>query len=70
MLGVIIGVSSVVTLVSIGQGTSEQIAKQYENMGTNLLVVTATGNGRATQLNYDELMNFENLAEFNRLHRR
>ncbi|KRE32248.1 ABC transporter permease [Paenibacillus sp. Soil724D2] len=64
MLGVIIGVSSVVTLVSIGQGTSEQIAKQYENMGTNLLVVTATGNGRATQLNYDELMNFENFPEF------
>lgn len=64
MLGVIIGVSSVVTLVSIGQGTSEQIAKQYENMGTNLLVVTATGNGRATQLDYNELMNFENFEEF------
>ncbi|MDD9267769.1 ABC transporter permease [Paenibacillus sp. GCM10023248] len=64
MLGVIIGVSSVVTLVAIGQGTSEQIAKQYENMGTNLLVVTATGNGRATQLDYTELMNFENFPEF------
>ncbi|MDR6549620.1 ABC transporter permease [Paenibacillus qinlingensis] len=64
MLGVIIGVSSVVTLVSIGQGTSEAIAKQYENMGTNLLVVTATGTGRATQLSYDDLMNFENFAEF------
>ncbi|CAN7694167.1 ABC transporter permease [Paenibacillus sp. LjRoot56] len=64
MLGVIIGVSSVVTLVSIGQGTSEAIAKQYENMGTNLLVVTATGNGRATQLSYDDLMNFENFPEF------
>ncbi|UJF36035.1 ABC transporter permease [Paenibacillus hexagrammi] len=64
MLGVIIGVSSVVTLVSIGQGTSEQIAKQYENMGTNLLVVNALGSGRATQLDYDELMKFENFPEF------
>jgi len=64
MLGVIIGVSSVVTLVSIGQGTSEAIAKQYENMGTNLLVVTANGNGRATQLDYNDLMNFESFPEF------
>ncbi|CAG7653668.1 ABC transporter permease [Paenibacillus allorhizosphaerae] len=64
MLGVIIGVSSVVTLVSIGRGTSEEIAKQYENLGTNLLVVNVTGTGRATQLDYDELMKFETLPEF------
>jgi putative ABC transport system permease protein len=64
MLGVIIGVSSVVTLVSIGQGTSDQIAKQYENLGTNLLVVNVNGAGRATQLDYNELMNFENFPEF------
>ncbi|CAG7642505.1 Macrolide export ATP-binding/permease protein MacB [Paenibacillus solanacearum] len=64
MLGVIIGVSSVVTLVSIGRGTSEEIAKQYENLGTNLLVVNVTGTGRATQLDYDELMRFETLPEF------
>ncbi|AHD05562.1 ABC transporter permease [Paenibacillus larvae] len=33
MLGVIIRVCSVVTLVSIGRGTSDQIEKQYESMG-------------------------------------
>ncbi|MCZ8517154.1 ABC transporter permease [Paenibacillus filicis] len=64
MLGVIIGVSSVVTLVAIGRGSSDQIAKQYENMGTNQLVVNAGGTGRATQLDYNELMQLELFPEF------
>ncbi|SEB60197.1 ABC transporter permease [Paenibacillus sp. GP183] len=64
MLGVIIGVSSVVTLVSIGGGTTAAISKQYENLGTNLLVVNANGAGRATQLDYNELMRFESFPEF------
>ena len=63
MLGVIIGVASVITLVSIGQGTTEQIEKQYESLGTNLLVVNLLGNGRAQQLNYNELMELEMLPE-------
>ncbi|NOU98156.1 FtsX-like permease family protein [Paenibacillus sp. LMG 31456] len=63
MLGVIIGVSSVVTLVAIGKGTSAQIAKQYENMGTNLLVVNLLNQGRATQLNYTDIMEFEQFPE-------
>jgi len=62
MLGVIIGVSSVITLVSIGQGTSKAIEKQYEGLGTNLLTVSLMGNGRATQLNYDEFMQLENTS--------
>jgi putative ABC transport system permease protein len=64
MLGVIIGVGSVVTLVAIGQGTAAQIEKQYEGLGTNLLVVNLNGNGRATQLNYDNMMQLEILPEF------
>lgn len=64
MLGVIIGGASVVTLVAIGQGTSDQIAKQYENLGTNLLVVNVNGTGRATQLDYNDLMQFEQFPEF------
>lgn len=63
MLGVIIGVASVVTLVSIGQGTTAQIEKQYEKLGTNLLIVNLLGNGRATQLDYDQLMELEILPE-------
>jgi putative ABC transport system permease protein len=63
MLGVIIGVSSVVTLVAIGQGANAQIEKQYESLGTNLIVVNTLGNGRATQLDYNELMTLEQLPE-------
>jgi putative ABC transport system permease protein len=63
MLGVIIGVSSVVTLVAIGQGTSAAIEKQYEALGTNLIVVNVMGTGRATQLAYDDLMQLEKLPE-------
>jgi putative ABC transport system permease protein len=64
MLGVIIGVGSVVTLVALGNGTADQIAKQYENLGTNLLVASVTGFGRGTQLDYNELMQFEQFPEF------
>ncbi|MDF2722602.1 MAG: macrolide export ATP-binding/permease macB [Paenibacillus sp.] len=63
MLGVIIGVAAVITLVSIGQGTTAQIEKQYESLGTNLLVVNLLGNGRATNLDYDDLMDLEMLPE-------
>lgn len=64
MLGVIIGVASVVTLVAIGRGTADEIAKQYENLGTNMLVVNVLGtSGRATQLDYNELMQFEQFPE-------
>jgi putative ABC transport system permease protein len=63
MLGVIIGVSSVVTLVAIGQGAQAQIEKQYENLGTNLIVANVLGRGRAQQLDYNDLMQLEMLPE-------
>ena len=40
MLGVIIGVMSVIVLVSIGQGTTASITDSISSMGTNLLTVT------------------------------
>ena len=39
MLGVIIGVMSVIVLVSIGQGTTASITESISSMGTNLLTV-------------------------------
>jgi putative ABC transport system permease protein len=39
MLGVIIGVASVVSLVAVGQGATSGITKQLEGLGTNLLTV-------------------------------
>ncbi len=41
MLGVIIGVSAVIAMVSIGQGAQMSVQAQIANMGTNLLFVSA-----------------------------
>jgi putative ABC transport system permease protein len=41
MLGVIIGVASVVALVGVGQGATSGITAQIESLGTNLLTVNA-----------------------------
>ena len=41
MLGVIIGVSAVIAMVSIGQGASASVQAQIESIGTNLLFISA-----------------------------
>ncbi|HEX8338414.1 MAG TPA: ABC transporter permease [Pyrinomonadaceae bacterium] len=41
MLGIIIGVSAVIVMVSIGQGASATVQSQIESMGTNLLFVSS-----------------------------
>lgn len=56
MLGIIIGVSSVITLVSVGQGTTSQITEQLEGLGTDLLTVNIMGRGSATSLSFEEAM--------------
>ena len=40
MLGVVIGVTAVVSLLSIGRGSKSAITSQIESMGTNLLYVS------------------------------
>ena len=40
MLGIIIGVSAVVAMVSIGQGAQATVQAQIDSIGTNLLFVT------------------------------
>ncbi len=39
MLGIIIGVSAVITMVSIGEGARRQVSERIQGMGTNLLVI-------------------------------
>ncbi len=41
MLGIIIGVSAVIAMVSIGQGAQASVQAQIEGMGTNLLFISA-----------------------------
>ena len=49
MLGVIIGVASVVALVGVGQGTTSNITQRLASLGTNLLTISPTGaNGGAS----------------------
>lgn len=46
MLGIIIGVSAVVAMVSIGQGANDSIQKQIASIGTNLIMILS---GSTTQ---------------------
>jgi len=63
MLGVIIGVGSVVALVAVGQGATSGITNQLESLGTNLLTINPGGStsfgtrgaaGSATTLTVDD----------------
>ena len=45
MLGVIIGVASVVALVGVGQGTTSNITSSLASLGTNLLTISPTTQG-------------------------
>ncbi|MDB4905416.1 MAG: multidrug transporter substrate-binding protein [Gemmatimonadetes bacterium] len=41
MLGIVIGVGAVIVMVAIGNGAQSQIESQIQNLGTNMIVITA-----------------------------
>nr|WP_082459485.1 ABC transporter permease [Bacillus sp. FJAT-25509] len=43
MLGIIIGVASVIVMVAIGQGSTKEVQDQIGSLGTNVLTVSVTG---------------------------
>ena len=53
LLGIIIGVASVITMVAIGTGAQEQVTSQIGAMGSNLITVSPGfsrgGGGRVSQ---------------------
>lgn len=53
MLGIIIGISSVIILIAMGQGTKQQVADRIQSMGTNLITVNITGNRTAAVTKQD-----------------
>jgi putative ABC transport system permease protein len=61
MLGIIIGVSSVITLVGIGQGTSKRITDQMQALGTNLLTVNILGRGSTSTLTSEQAFAFADI---------
>ena len=49
MLGIVIGVASVISMLAIGNGASSSITSSIESMGTNLLYVMANSEGTNPQ---------------------
>lgn len=56
MLGVIIGVSTVIILVSVGQGSAQQVTGQIESLGSNLISVNIRGRGEVSGLSYQDAL--------------
>jgi putative ABC transport system permease protein len=54
MLGVVIGVASVVALVGVGQGTTANITSRLAGLGTNLLTVSPTGRSSTSPLTLED----------------
>ena len=54
MLGVIIGVASVVALVGVGQGTTSSITTRLASLGTNLLTINPSTGGGTSTLTLDD----------------
>lgn len=47
MLGIVIGISSVISMVSLGQSSSENISDKISTMGTNLIMVMRSNQRKA-----------------------
>jgi putative ABC transport system permease protein len=69
MLGIIIGVSAVISLVSLGQGATNQVTEQVQSLGSNLLTVNIMGRGTQTSLEYEEVEQWTENLVFKRSHR-
>ncbi|HTG69301.1 MAG TPA: ABC transporter permease, partial [Candidatus Udaeobacter sp.] len=55
MLGILIGVATVIALVAMGKASSNEVAKQVSSLGSpNSLSVTILGRGTVTTLSVDE----------------
>jgi putative ABC transport system permease protein len=64
MLGIVIGIASVIAMLSVGEGTKAQIESSIQSLGSNLLIVMpgsqrgfggpSSGRGSATSLTQDD----------------
>ena len=55
MLGIIIGIASIITIVSTIQGTNEQIKENLIGAGNNVVTVQLNENGRVYNLSWDPI---------------
>lgn len=59
MLGVIIGVSSVIIAVSFAKGSTANITQSLSTLGTNLINVNITGRGSNIRVTYAQMVQFQ-----------
>ena len=65
MLGIIIGVGSVIILVSLMQGMTGKMTSTFEEMGTNRLTVSITGRGSSRTVDVDDMYDlYEKYPEY------
>ena len=58
MLGIIIGLSAVITLVSYAKGQMQQLVNYYESMGTNQIQISAEQYGASGERLFDSLYRY------------
>jgi putative ABC transport system permease protein len=61
MLGIIVGVSSVVTIVSIGEGVKKQVSNQINQLGSSIIVVRP---GKRSSVRAFDFSNLQQLGGF------
>ncbi|MGM0396458.1 MAG: ABC transporter permease [Bacillota bacterium] len=61
MLGIIIGTSAVIILVTLAQATTDSVTENIEGMGTNILSVSIMGSGNDTSLDYEDSLEIANI---------
>lgn len=64
MLGIIIGIASVITIVSLGQGSQAQIGNEFEKIGANLVAIYTNWE---KDLNRNDYFNDEDLKTVKRV---
>ncbi len=60
MIGIIIGISSVIVLVGMGSGSTKQITSQVQSLGTNLIAANTSSNGNK-QFTLDNVKDVEQI---------
>lgn len=60
MLGVIIGVSSVIAAVAFAQGTTKNVTDSIQGLGTNLINVSVTGRNSNINVKYSDFIKLAN----------
>jgi putative ABC transport system permease protein len=59
MLGIVIGVASVIILTGIGAGSSQQMTEELESMGTNLITVSINRRASSRSVKIDDIKEFQ-----------